>query len=224
MAKVLRQNAFKNSITSFKSSISYMISENRIIFCLTVLTLLVGIAAGTVTYRMYGTDKANPIFTYIQNYFTGSVLIGVSSGEIFKAVIKDALKLTAIIFVSGLSVFLSPLAYLRVFFKGFSLSMTVTFFIMRYAVKGVIFSMLSVFICDIIIVPALVITVTAQTAAAYKTFRQRKLKKQSITSVIIRSAALSGALLAACLISAPVQCFVSPGMMKGIYTLLSSGF
>lgn len=224
MAKVLRQNAFKNSIVSIKSSISRLISENRMIFCLTVLTLLVGIAAGTVTYKLYGADKANPIFTYIQNYFTGSMLIGVSSGEIFKSAVKDALKLTAVMFISGLSIFLCPLAYLRVFFKGFSLSMTVTFFVARYAVKGVIFSILSVFICDIIIVPVLVIILTAQTAAAFKTFRQRKFKRQSLVSTIIRSAALSGALLAASLISAPIQCFVSPGMMKGIYTLLSSGF
>lgn len=221
MARILRQNALNNCVNSAKKSILNIIYENRFTFCLTVIILLCGAAAGAVTYRLYGDNTANPIFTYIQNYFMGSVLIGISSGEVMKSVMIDSLKITMIVFIAGLNLYLSPLGFVRIFSKGFSVGMTIAFFITRYMVKGLVFTISSVFICNVITIPAIILTVTAQTGACLKLRRQHRDNKNNLLSIILRSLIMSGIMLAALFASALIQSFICPGLMKIFYSIIS---
>ncbi len=220
----------KTNKDKIKSAIAKLISQNRLLFFLYTFSIIGGIIAGCITYKMSDTESVNKIFSYIQNYFIGSVLIGVSSKEVFISVLADNLKLTTVLFASALSVFLCPLAFIRIFSKGFSIGMTAAFFISRYMIKGAVFSVLSIFLCNAIAVPAIIIFSAYSTSESIKIFKYgRKRNLSHITTqnpnyirFILKCAISALILLIVLVISSLIQGFVSPGMMKIFYTLLKS--
>lgn len=223
------QNFFKSNINLVKSSISNTISQNRLLFFLYTVSLVGGIAAGCITYFITDAERANKIFSYMQNYFMGSVLVGISFPEVFKSILIDNLKLVIVFFISGISVFLCPLAFIRVFSKGFSIGMTTVFFLSRYAIKGIVFSTLSIFLCNAIIVPAIIVYAVYSTSESIKMFRFRKKRKlghslsqnQNLPRFMLRCIISAIILFIILIIAALIQGFVSPGMMRIFYTLIS---
>lgn len=209
-----------NIVNSIKLSIRELIQSHRIIFIISVLSLLSGIVSGAAAYRLYDTETANALFKYMQNYFIGGSLIGVSPRGIFGAAVADALKLTVIIFISGLSIYLCPLAFMRLYTKGFAAGLTITFFLSRYMVKGIIFALITVFLCDIITVPAMVIITTALTAQAAR-LRSMRDQKQRLATALLQSLVMAAVMFVMLLCGAVLQSFVSPGMVKIFYSMLS---
>ena len=224
-----RRKSLKMSM-NLKAAILNLIINNRRLFLLYTATLIIGIIVGSVTYLTSNQDSANKIFSYIQNYFTGSTLIGISFTEVFKSAMLDNLKLTFVLFISSLSVFLCPISFIRIFSKGFGMGMTVTFFIARYMIKGVIFSVLSVFLCNVIIVPSIIIFSAHTLSESIKMFKfskSRNLKHQDKLNgdyfkFFIRCI-LNAAVLAVILIAAAmVQGFICPGIMRIFYMIVKS--
>lgn len=223
-----KQNYIKRYLNSIKSAVSNLIAQNRLLFFLYVLSVILGITAGCVTYFISDKDSVNKIFSYMQNYFTGSVLVGVSFPEIFKSILIENLKLTLVLFISSLSVFLCPLSFIRLFSKGFGIGLTATFFLTRYMIKGIIFSALSVFICNVIVIPAIVLFAVYNTAESINVFRQSKkskfnnsVSKQNYLRFLLRCTASAVMLFVIFVISALIQGFVCPGTMRIFYMLIS---
>lgn len=94
----------------YKNNASEFITRNRASMILCIVLLLLGGIAGGAVYTWLPQDLKNQIFSYMQNYFQGSVIIGVSHSEIFKTVIYEHIITAFIIFLSGMFIFLSPLS------------------------------------------------------------------------------------------------------------------
>lgn len=226
----LHKRKIRKMNINLKTAISNLIINDRRLFLLYAATLIIGIITGSVTYLNSNQDSTNRIFSYIQNYFTGSTLIGISFTEVFKSAMLDNLKLTFVLFISSLSVFLCPLSFIRIFSKGFGMGMTVTFFIARYMIKGMIFSVLSVFLCNVIIVPSIVIFSAHTLSESIKMFKfnkSRSLKRHDKLNgdylKFFMRCVLNAAVLTAILIAAAmIQGFICPGIMRIFYMIVKS--
>lgn len=214
----------------YKNNASEFITRNRASMILCIVLLLFGGLVGGAVYTWLPQDLKNQIFSYMQNYFQGSVIIGVSHFEIFKTVIYEHIITAFIIFLSGMFVFLSPLSFIRLCSKGFTIGFSLTFLVSRYGAKGIIFGLLSIIACNALIVTTMVwFTITASETG--KTARHgRKLNKLSrdkytkfipVGKNLLKLLLSLVIFLAIALVSAPIESFVGPGLLKALYSIFS---
>lgn len=211
------------SLLNFKK----IIYENQKLCLLYTASLILGIAFGIFRCIKFDTETSNAIFSYIQNFFTGSTLIGVSFSEVFKNVFLKNFLTSLVFLLASCSVFLCPLTFINIFFKGFSIGVTTAFFISRYAVKGVIFLTSNVFLCDIILLPAMILYSAIATSSIIKRKKIRKSKyteKNNKQNFIFWLSCIKRYILflSSLFLVSLVQGFISPGIMRIFYFFLKS--
>ncbi len=202
------------------------ISGNRAALILCVAILLSGGACGGIIYSYLSVDVKNQIFTYMQNYFLGSVILGAAPTEIFKSVFLEHIYTAVIIMLGGLFPFLYPLCFVRLFSKGLSMGFSITFLIARYGTKGAAFSLASVLLCNIITL-ASTIWFIAEVSAIRKNIRVPRSRKL-LTRVLpdmngaYRIIICTVIFIAASLISSIFESVIGHGLLKSLYGIFSS--
>lgn len=217
-------------IKYIKQQLSTFITKHLVLFLISASLVILGIVIGVITYNSMDLEAKNKLFSFMQNYFIGSILIGTSNIEIFKSVLADNLFLSLTLLVSGLSVFLCPIAYLRIASKGFGIGLTACLFITRYKVKGALFFLISTILNNTITVPAIIIFTIASSVLSYKLHIELKndkalkhrFKISKYRKYIFSYLAYFLLLAFALFLASLVQTFISPGIMEMLYMQLSN--
>ena len=169
----------------------------------------------------------------MQNYFGGSVLIGASAGEIFKAAVPPLIVTGIIIAVSGIIPIFYPLDLARLTFKGFSMGFSSAFFIARYGLKGAAFALVSVVLCDAAALAASIWLLAASRRIRLESRAVPKRKGKSKRRFKFRLIAVNpkglaeifvclAFYLAAALTGAAFESVVGHGMLRGLYGIFSA--
>lgn len=202
------------------------ISENRTILLLCTVIILLGGACGSIIYSYISVDVKNQIFTYMQNYFLGSVILGAAPSEIFKSVFIEHIYTAVIILLGGLFLFLYPLCFVRLFSKGLSMGFSITFLIARYGAKGAAFSLASVLLCNIITLASAIWFITEVSAIRknIRVPRSRKLLMRILPDMrgISRMIICAVIFIALSLISSIFESVIGHGLLKSLYGIFSS--
>lgn len=213
-----------------KQQLSLFIAGHIVLFMISVILILAGIIIGIITYKSMDENAKNKLFSFMQNYFIGSILIGTSQTEIFKSILADNLILALTLFVSGISIFLVPICYLRIASKGFGIGFTASLFITRYKVKGALFFLTSTILNNTITIPAVIMFTIAATvlsrdlhfALKHDKACKRRFEISKYRNYIFKYLLYFLFLILALAIASLVQAFVSPGIMDILYMQLST--
>ncbi len=200
-------------------------NKRRILLCACLIAA--GAAFGVLAYIRMSVENKNSVFAYMQNYFSGSVLLGASPGEIFKAAFPTLLITGIIMALGGILPPLLPIALARLIFKGFSMGFSTAFFIARYGPKGAAFALVSVVLCGALPLCASVWLLLECRAARGETPPKRG-KKRLISWFSIKPKALLTAavclsvFVGAALVSALFDSVIGHGLMKSLYGIFTA--
>ena len=225
--------AEERSSKRFGSAVRRFMFENRGAAALCCVLILLGAAMGAAAYVHMSRDDKNLVFTYIQNYFGGSMLIGASAAEIFKASVPSLAVTGIIIAVSGIIPLFYPFALARLTFKGFSMGFSAAFFIARYGLKGAAFALVSVMMCNAVTLTASVwlLLASRQIRLESRAVPKRKGKSKrrfKIPLIAVSPKGLAEILaclvfyLAAALLGAGFESVIGHGMMRSLYGIFSA--
>lgn len=151
-------------IKYYKSKLTTHIATNKFKYFFTVLCLLVGIIIGITTAVKSGNTTAS----YIDKFYSSYIIGGTSSSSIFFKSLLLNIRTFAIIWISGWFVWLIPINFLEVGAKGYSIGYAYAFLIYTERLKGLAFSLMTLFIQNIIIIPSILIYSIAQLNFAIK--------------------------------------------------------
>ncbi len=200
-------------------------NNRRILLCACLIA--VGAAFGVFAYIRMSVENKNAVFAYMQNYFSGSVLLGASPGEIFRAAFPPLLVTGIIMVLGGILPPLLPFALARLIFKGFSMGFSTAFFIARYGLKGAAFALVSVVLCGALPLCASVWLLLECRSARGETPPKRG-KKRLISwfavkpKALLRAAVCLAVFACAALVSALFNSVIGHGMMKSLYGIFSA--
>ena len=225
--------AAERSSKRFGSAIRRFMFENRGTIALCAVLITLGAVMGAAAYISMSLEDKNTVFAYMQNYFGGSMLIGASAGEIFKASLPPLIVTGIIIAVSGIVPIFYPFALARLAFKGFSMGFSAAFFIARYGVKGAAFALVSVVLCNAATLAASVwfLAASRQTRLESRAVPKRKGKSKRRFKVPLIGVSPKGLAeilvclafyLAASLAGAGFESVIGHGMMRSLYGIFSA--
>lgn len=214
------------SSNRIRSMARRFIFENRRSILLCSALIILGALMGIIAYiRMNVSDK-NLIFSYMQNYFGGSVIIGASPAEILKSSFMPQIVTGVIIAAAGIFTVFYPFALARLSFKGFSMGFAAAFFIARYGAKGAAFALVSVVLCNIISVTASVWFLLecrsirkAARPIAKRPFILRLIPEPKCAAQV---ALCFGIFIAAAFVAALFESVIGHGMMRSLYGIFSA--
>lgn len=190
-------------------------AQNRFKYISITAALFLGLITGAV-FGSNGSISSG----YAENFISMYKLQGAASSQIFTYSFISYLRLAAIIWIAGRFMFLIPLIYIQVAAKGFGIGCTISYIVSVFGVSGTVFCFLSMFMQNVIFIPALIIYSVHRInfAAAYRTVRsspsafkqRRKLNTEDLEAFLIFFAA---AMLCTC-----IEAYVVPPLIKPFCT------
>ncbi|HIV86337.1 MAG TPA: hypothetical protein H9900_05975 [Candidatus Monoglobus merdigallinarum] len=213
----------------YKGAAAEFLFRSRIALTVCISVIIAGCIIGGIIYSYLSRDTKNQIFSYMQNYFIGSVVIGAPQAEILKDIFTEHLITGLIILICCIVPYLYPLCFVRLFAKGLSLGFSTVFLVSRYGLKGLVFALASTILCNL---PMLLSTVWFILAAGEARTKRRhsalKNKSGRLKALLpggkqlLRLSALFGIYLILSCVSAVFQGIISYGLLKGLYTIFSA--
>lgn len=159
-------------------------------YILTSLILVIGLFIGVMFVNNLNQDKANMISDYIMKFINNFKQDNqIDKNKLFISSAKNNIFLTIELWIAGTTVIGMPVVLGIILYRGFCLGATISSISMALGIKkGMIFCMLSLFLQNIIFIPA-IITIGVSSLKLYKSIisdrRKENIKIQIISHTII---------------------------------------
>ena len=159
-------------------------------YILTSVILVIGLFIGVMFVNNLNQDKANMISDYIMQFINNFKQYNqIDKSELFISSVKNNLFLTIGLWIAGTTVIGMPVVLGIILYRGFCLGATISSISMALGIKkGIIFCFLSLFLQNIIYIPA-IITIGVSSLKLYKSIiadrRKENIKIQIISHTII---------------------------------------
>jgi len=164
--------------------INYHFKENKNKYLFFLFVFILGIAVGGVTIYFLSTEQIDELVNYINSFF--SLLTkdtsSLNSKEIFITTIYRDLKIYIFLWILGLSVLSLVYSTSIVFYKGFLLGFTNTFFIYKFGLKGILFAFLALTLQNIIKTFALLFSSVIASSFKYVIQKNNKSKYKKVNN------------------------------------------
>ena len=145
------------------------IVKNKRFSCFVGALMILFIGIGAVYAGLMGESEEAELQEYVRNFISVYSIEGVDKSEVFLSSLFGNLKIIAMIFVSGLSVYLLPLGGILILAKCFRLGFTISFIFRALGVRGILYLFLSVFPVNVIFLPLILVYYSFSTETAGKT-------------------------------------------------------
>ncbi len=197
------------NISNFKQIIITYIVSNSKKYILVTLIFLIGIFAGVIIVNNSPQDTTSQISNYILDFVDKFKMTEkIDTGELIITSIRNNILLACLLWFAGTTVIGIPLAFIILFFRGLSLGYTISAFTFALGtVKGIIFSILSLSLQNILFIPA-ILTIGVSSIKLYKSILKDR-RKENIKLEIIRHTIISGIMLAIIILSSFIENAVS---------------
>lgn len=199
-------------IKYYKAKLSTHIADNKFKYLLSIISLLVGLSIGIANASK---AEASAV-SYIDTFFSSYIIGGTSSSSVFFKSVLLNLRTFGIIWLSGWFVWLVPLNFLEVGAKGYSIGYAYTFFILSEHLKGLAFSLITLLLQNMIVIPSIVIYSVIQLNFAIrfdKVYKSQALYKER-KRLIIGNMIILAVILILLLICGYIEGFITPFLLK----------
>lgn len=158
--------------------INYHFKENKNKYLFFLFVFILGVAIGGVTIYFLSSEQIEELVNYINSFF--SLLTKdtstINSKEIFTSTLLRDAKIYVFLWILGLSVLSLIYSISIVFYNGFLLGFTNTFFIYKFGLKGILFALAVLIVQNLIKTAALLFA--SVTASSFKYIIQKNNKSR----------------------------------------------
>ncbi|NPV42426.1 MAG: stage II sporulation protein M [Firmicutes bacterium] len=202
-------------LTKLRRSFFDYIKENLFLYFIAILILVVGIVSGSISVKALNVQQKDNLINYINLFFQKVDINALNSKLVLKYSILNNLKLVSLIWVLGLTIIGIPFVMLILFIKGFILGFTVGFLIDELGFTGILFSTISLFPQNIIIIPSVVIIgVSALSFSLILLKNKRGTEKYSIIQQFTGYTILVSLMALIIILGCFIEAYISPVFMK----------
>ncbi len=183
----------KNKIgTKAKSVIFNHISDNIKEYTMVVLLFIIGIVIGVIFVNNSTNQQKEEINSYVTNFVNDlkNTENTVDRSALLKDTIKSNVLLAFLLWFMGCTVVGVPIVYAIIAYRGFALSYTVSALMATLGGKGIIFSIVTLLLHNIIFIPA-IFAIAVSGVKLYKSIMKDK-RKENIKLEIYRHSIFSG--------------------------------
>ena len=185
------------------------IAENLKAYIMVSIILLIGITLGVIFVNNMSEAQTQDIQTYIQS-FIGALKDGksVNSGELLKKSLGNNLLLVFLMWFVGSTVIGIPVVLGIVAFRGFCLGYTISACVFALGkIKGIMFILTTIFLQNIIFIPALMILGVSSIKLYQSIIKDRR--KENIKLSILKHIIISIGIMLTLIISSIIKVEIS---------------
>lgn len=202
-------------LTKLKRSFFDYIKENLFLYFIAILILVVGIVSGSISVKALNVQQKDNLINYINLFFQKVDINALNSKLVLKYSILNNLKLVSLIWVLGLTIIGIPFVMLILFIKGFILGFTVGFLIDELGFTGILFSTISIFPQNIIIIPSIIIIGVSALSFSLILLKNKKgTEKYSIIQQVTGYTILVSLMALIIILGCFIEAYISPVFMK----------
>ncbi len=206
----------------FLKAFTNFVTRNRLQFLFVTLCLASGTVIGSLSAASLSDEKFSALSTYINNFISAYSLQSVSYGEIFRYSLYNNIKLLLFMWISGLWIWLIPVALLQLGIKGYKMAYTTFFFIQLYSGKGMLFVLVGIVPQILIMLPTLLCysVISINSAVSFRVLRQKGNGFCNQKELYLRNLLCLVAVATIFIVSSLVDAFVIPAVLKLVCSLL----
>ena len=198
-----------------KKKDKYILNINQIIltyifqnskkYILMIVIFLIGIFGGVILSNNISEETAmqisNYIISFIDKFKTAN---NINFGNLIIVSIKRNVIIALILWFAGTTVIGIPIVFILVFFRGLSLGYTISSITYTLGIsKGIVFSIITLFLQNIIFIPA-ILTIGVSSIKLYKSILKDR-KKENIRLEILKHTIISIAMMGFLIISSFIE-------------------
>jgi stage II sporulation protein M len=205
-------------IRNINKMIAGHVNDNSVKYFFLILCFAAGIAAGALFVGALPSEKCEELMTAISGFAAW-----IDDGEIkpvstFRLSMINNLRSVALLYVCGMSLYLSALAYIHMIAKGFVIGFTVGFMSLFFGGKGFLLAAVSVLPQSVLLVPALAImsVLSINHAIARSKSPRHGIMRTDNRRRLLRYTCSTGWICCLIFLSALVDAFVIPVFVKTV--------
>lgn len=181
----------KKKDTGVKSIIYNHIADNIKEYVIITLIFVIGIVVGVVFINNSSDGQKSEINNYITNFVSSlkDTNNTIDKTALLKDTIKSNVLLAILLWFMGCTVVGVPIVYAIIAYRGFALSYTISSIVATLGGKGIIFSILTLLLHNIIFIPA-IFALAVSGIKLYKSIMKDK-RKENIKLEICRHSIFS---------------------------------
>ncbi len=192
----------------------FYLVTNKIKYVLVVLCIFAGIVTGAILSSV--SVKENPDNNTMLSFISAFNLQGTEFGEVFKTSILSNFRIIFFIWLSGFFIWLLPLNFAEIIFKGFGIGYTVSYLSSIGGIKGFFLAFVSLFLQNLVWLPCIIVFSVLQINRGLLNQRLRgsasqyKQRKKSL----IKSLLQLGIIIVVALLCSLIEGYFVPVMIK----------
>ena len=201
-------------ISNFKKVMLEYTKSNSKEYILVILIFIIGLFLGVMFINNCSDEKANIITTYISNFIERFQNIeNINHAALLLSSIKNNVILLITIWIAGTTIIGMPIVLGLILFRGFCLGYTISAITITLGLKsGIIFCLLTLFLQNILFIPAL-LTTGVSSIKLYKSIINDR-RKENIKISIIKHTMISIIMLGFLLMSSFIENEISIRLLQ----------
>jgi stage II sporulation protein M len=125
-------------------------------YFLLLVVFVIGVSAGAFTVNGLSTLQKDELIQYLKGFFHIMDKQNINSSELLMVSVQENAKTIVLLWLLGITIIGIPFIFLLILVKGFIVGFSSGFIIKMMGFKGVLFSLLTFFPKEIIIVPCII--------------------------------------------------------------------
>ncbi|RLQ90639.1 stage II sporulation protein M [Falsibacillus albus] len=202
------------------------IQDNSSIYSFIVVLFLMGVIFGAVVVNSLSYGQKEDLFYYLSQFF-GQVADGkvATSEDLFRQSFFHNVKFLGLIWILGISIIGLPLILILLFMKGVVVGFTVGFLVNKMGWGGFLLSVVTVLPQNLLIIPVFIFITVLSVGFSLKLIRKIFIKQGMnfvFAPLFMRYAAAFIIAIGIISVSASIEAYLSPALMKSIVSTLKS--
>ncbi|TCO79831.1 stage II sporulation protein M [Marinisporobacter balticus] len=133
------------------------IQGNAMIYFFVCMFFIIGISAGAFTVKTLADYQKQELISYMKSFFQILSNKPIDGLSVLKQSLINNLQTATFIWILGITVVGVPLILLLIAIRGLIIGFTVGFLVEQLGVKGILFSFISVFPQNLVIIPSIIV-------------------------------------------------------------------
>ena len=135
---------------------AFIKANKALIICFSFVFIL-GVISGSYFLGFLPESGSLHIKNNLDIFFSVYKIQAVSPEEVFKSILKQNMLSFVYLWLSGMFLFLIPVAFLQIFIKGIRLGFSIGYFYTMYSGRGLLFSVMELTFANVILLPLMIL-------------------------------------------------------------------
>lgn len=200
------------------------IRENSTLYFFLSLVFVVGISAGAFTVNGLSVIQRDELANYLKGFLALFETQAIDNSQLFKISIMENLKIVLVLWLLGATIIGIPFIFILMGVRGFITGFTVGFIVKIMGVRGVLFSISTLLLKEIIIIPCMIALGVNGIKFSMNIIKKKSIKriyKESFKIEFISYCMFTLFFSSIILLGILMEAYVSPVLIRMIYSIIN---